>query len=51
MAWLDTVLPLGIILFIILLVWSKMQHQSIKETIFEIRDILLGLNPKEVIKK
>lgn len=53
MTWVDTVIPLLIIVFLILIVWSKIQHQTMKETIFEIRDILVGLKPNvpEVIKK
>lgn len=53
MTWLDTTITLTVIIFIILIVWSKIQHQTMKETVFEIRDILLGLKPETptIIKK
>ena len=51
MTWLDTSITIGVLIFIVLIAWSKIQNQTMKETVFEIRDILMGLNPKEVVKK
>ena len=40
MAFLDVSLVVIIILFIILLVWSRVQSQSILDTVVEIKDIV-----------
>lgn len=40
--WLGIILTLLIIIFIILLVWSKMQGDTIIEILGEIRDFLKG---------
>lgn len=43
MTWLDTTLVILIITFIILMIWSKLQHQEMLDTLNEIRDFIRGL--------
>ena len=43
MAWLDTLLIIIILTFLILIVWSRVMGQSMKDTILEIKDIIVGL--------
>lgn len=40
MAWLDVSLVILIILFIILLVWSKIMQQSMLDTVVEIKEMI-----------
>lgn len=40
MALLDTVLVIAILLFIILIIWSRIMGQKMYDTILEIRDII-----------
>ena len=46
-AVLATVLPWLIIFIIILIIWSKVQQQSMMETIQELREIILALTTRE----
>ena len=43
MPWTQTALAVGIVLFIILLVWSRVQGQTMLDTVKEIRDIVMLL--------
>lgn len=43
MAWLDVSLVILIILFIIMLVWSKVMQQSMVDTLIEIKDMIAEL--------
>jgi hypothetical protein len=43
MAWLDTSLVIIILTFLILIVWSRVMHQSMKDTVLEIKDIIIGI--------
>jgi len=43
MAWLDTFLVISIILFLILIVWSRIMGQRMLDTIVEIKEILASL--------
>lgn len=38
--WINTLLAVVIVLLIILIVWSKIMHQSILDTVKEIKDIV-----------
>lgn len=40
MTWVDVSLVWVIVLFIILLVWSRVQHQSMGDTLREVRDFI-----------
>jgi hypothetical protein len=40
---LEISITVGIVSFIVLMVWSKLQNQRIYDTVMEIRDILNGL--------
>jgi preprotein translocase subunit YajC len=42
MSAIDTILVVVIILFFVLLVWSRVQQQKMSDTIAEIRDIVKG---------
>lgn len=39
MTWIDTVLVVGIVGFLILIVWSKVMGQSMLDTVIEIKSI------------
>lgn len=39
----DTLLVFGIIIFIILIVWSRVMDQRMYDTVMEIKDILSGV--------
>ena len=41
MTWIDTSLVIIIILFIVLLVWSKIMGQRMLDTVLEIKEIVL----------
>lgn len=43
MSFLDIALPLLIIGFLILIIWSRVQQQKMYDTVMEIRDIMTGL--------
>ncbi len=43
MSWLDTTLVFGIITFIILMIWSKLQQQRMLDTLNEIKDFIKGV--------
>ena len=41
MNW-DTIISVLIILFLILVVWSRVSRQTVKDTILDIKDIIAG---------
>ena len=43
MTWIDTALVVIIILFIILMIWSKMQQQRMLDTLNEIKEFIQGI--------
>ena len=43
MTWLDTALVILIIVFIVLMIWSKMQEQRMIDTLNEIKEFVQGL--------
>ena len=45
----DTLIPVGVIVFIILIVWSRVQNQSMLDTVNEIKEMFKGGTDK--IKK
>jgi len=43
MSWVDSLLVISIIGFIILMIWSKLQQQRMLDTLNEIRDFVKGI--------
>ena len=43
MSWVDTSITVGLIGFMILLVWARVQHQTMKDTILEIKETIVEL--------
>ena len=40
MTWLDVSIVIVIVLFLILIVWSRIMHQTMLDTVTEIKDML-----------
>lgn len=40
MVWYNTAIAIGIIVFIILVVWSRVMHQTMLDTVMEIKEML-----------
>ena len=48
MGTLDTIIIAGVLIFIVLLIWSRIQNQRIYDTVMEIRDIFRDIgSPKQ----
>ena len=43
MNWIDVILVVSIITFIVLIVWSKIMGQRMLDTVLEIKEILKGV--------
>jgi len=43
MAALDNFLVVSIIIFIVLIIWSRIMNQRVLDTVLEIKEIVLGL--------